>query len=90
MIVDHVPMEELTGRADAEVATERGHDIFAFATPPPAYEDKVVDHREIVEEVMAKLGPMTPLVERSVLNPKTGNYFGFAEYWAPDDGSIPG
>ncbi|MGH8974081.1 MAG: ABC transporter substrate-binding protein [Acidimicrobiia bacterium] len=81
--VDHVPLEEQQGRADAELATGRGHDIFGFTAPPPAYEDSAIDHREIVEEVVGKLGPMTPLVERSVLNPKTGKYFGFPEYWAP-------
>lgn len=84
VIVDHVPIEELPVQADAEVAAQRGHDIFAFASPPPAYEDQVVDHRELVEEVVAKLGPMTPLVERSIFNPKTGSYFGFADYWAPN------
>jgi multiple sugar transport system substrate-binding protein len=83
VIVDHVPLGEQQGRADAELATGRGHDIFGFTAPPPAYEDEVIDHREIVEEVVGKLGPMIPLVERSVLNPKTGKYFGFPEYWAP-------
>jgi multiple sugar transport system substrate-binding protein len=83
VVVDHVPLGEVTGRADTEVATGRGHDIFGFTTPPPAYEDNVIDHREIVEEVVGKVGPMTPLLERSVLNPKTGKYFGFPEYWAP-------
>ena len=32
---------------------------------------------------------MTPLLERSVLNPKTGKYFGFPDYWAADAGAIP-
>jgi multiple sugar transport system substrate-binding protein len=81
VIVDHIPLLQLPARADAEVAAGRGHDIFGFSLPPPALEDHVIDHREIVEEVEAKLGPMTPLVERSVLNPKTGKYFGFPDYW---------
>ena len=84
VVVDHVPLVEVAGRADAEVATRRGHDIFGFSAPPPAYEDEVIDHREMVEEVVAKIGPMTPLVERSVLNPKTGKYFGFPDYWSPN------
>lgn len=83
VVIDHVPLVELPGRADAEVATRRGHDIFGFTIPPPAYEDEVIDHREIVEEAVAKLGPMTPLVERSILNPKTGKYFGFPDFWSP-------
>jgi multiple sugar transport system substrate-binding protein len=84
VVVDHVTAAELQAQADGEVAAQRGHDIFGFASPPPAYEDQVIDHREIVEEVTAKLGPATPLVERSILNPKTGKYFGFGEYWTPN------
>ena len=84
VVVDHVPLVEVAGRADAEVATQRGHDIFGFSAPPPAYEDSVIDHREMIEEVVARIGPMTPLVERSVLNPKTGKYFGFPDYWSPN------
>jgi multiple sugar transport system substrate-binding protein len=81
VIVDHIPLLQLPARADAEVAAGRGHDIFGFSLPPPAFEDHVIDHREIVEEVEAKLGPMTPLVDRSVRNPKTGKYFAFPDYW---------
>jgi multiple sugar transport system substrate-binding protein len=84
VVVDHIPYAELGARAGAEVAAERGHDIFAFITPPPIFEDEVIDHREIVEEVEAKLGKLAPVVERNVLNPKTGKYFGFGEYWAPN------
>jgi multiple sugar transport system substrate-binding protein len=84
VVVDHIPYAELGARAEAEVAAKSGHDIFGFITPPPVFEDEVIDHREIVEEVEAKLGKMSPLVERNVLNLKTGKYFGFAEYWAPN------
>ena len=41
VVVDHVPLVELPGRADTEVATQRGHDIFGFTIPPPAYEDEL-------------------------------------------------
>ena len=82
VVVDHIPYQQLTDRANTEVASQRGHDIFGFYLPP-AFEDHVIDHREIVEEVEAKFGKMEPLVERSVLNPKTGKYFAFCEYWSP-------
>ena len=82
VIVDHIPLLQLPVRAAAEVAAGRGHDIFGFSLPAPSFEDHVVDHRDIVEEVEAKVGPMTALVERSVRNPKTGKYFGFPDYWA--------
>lgn len=82
VVVDHFPYEELSPRADAEVAAKGPHDIFAFAIPPARLEDEVIDHREIVHEVEAKLGPIAPLVERSILNPKTKKYFAFGDYWS--------
>lgn len=84
VVVDHIPYAELSARAGAEVAAGHGHDLFAFITAPPAFEDDVIDHRDIVEEVESRAGAMSPLVKRNVLNPKTGKYFGFGEYWVPN------
>ena len=84
VIVDHLDLAELPGRAEAEVAARGPHDIFGFVYPPPIFEDEVIDHREIVEEVEGKLGKMTPLAVRSVFNPKTNKYFGFCDGWAAD------
>lgn len=81
VVVDHIPLTELPARAAAEVAAQRGHDLIAFTSPPPALEDHVIDHREVVDEVTAKLGPMAALCERSVRNARTGRYFGFSNYW---------
>ncbi len=82
VVVDHLPLNELPIRGDAEAAAKRGHDLFWFLNPRAALEDDVIDHREIVEEVSAKLGKMTPHVERSVLNPKTNAFFAFPDHWA--------
>ena len=81
VIVDHIPFPQLRDRADSEIAAQRGHDIFGFVSPPPVYEDHVVDHRDIVEEVQARSGAMEPLFEGSVRNRKTGAYFGFPNFW---------
>ncbi len=81
VVVDHIPIDELPIRADAEAAARRGHDLFWFLTPRAVLEDDVIDHKELVEEVAARLGPLTPHVERSVRNPKTGRYFGFPDHW---------
>jgi multiple sugar transport system substrate-binding protein len=81
VLVDHIPFAQLRDRAHAEVAAQRGHDVIAFVSPPPVFEDQVIDHRTLVEEVEARTGKMTPLVERSVFNPKTNKYFGFPDYW---------
>jgi multiple sugar transport system substrate-binding protein len=83
VLVDHIPFPELRSRVEAELAAGRRHDVFAFLVPPAGLEDDVIDHREIVEEVAAKVGPLTPLVERSIRNPKTGRYFAFPDFWGP-------
>ena len=84
VVVDHIPYAELPARAGAEVAAGHGHDLFAFITAPATLEDEVIDHREVVDEVETRLGPMAPIVKRNVLNPKTGKYFGFGQYWVPN------
>jgi multiple sugar transport system substrate-binding protein len=81
VVIDHFAYEELPARADAEVAAHGPHDIFAFASPPPSFEDQVIDHSEIVQEVETKLGKLTPLVDRCIFNPKTKKYFAFADFW---------
>jgi multiple sugar transport system substrate-binding protein len=84
VIVDHISaVSDLPHRAAAEVIGGRGHDLFAFLAPPSTFEDEVLDLRDVVEEVAARVGPLTPFVERVVLNPKTKKYIGFPEYWAP-------
>jgi multiple sugar transport system substrate-binding protein len=84
VIVDHFDINQAPAHAESEVASQRGHDLFniILASPSPL-EDHVIDHREIVEEVEAKVGKMTPFVNRSVFNPKTKKYFGFSDYWGP-------
>ncbi|MDQ3945842.1 MAG: extracellular solute-binding protein [Actinomycetota bacterium] len=84
VIVDHFPLIELSTRAAAEVSAQRGHDLFQFTATPSAFEDEVIDHRELIEEVQGKLGRMAPLVERSIYNPKTDRFFGFSESWVPN------
>ncbi len=36
VVLDHIPVLELSARADTEVAAQRGHDLFAFLSPPAA------------------------------------------------------
>jgi len=81
VIVEHFGLDGLSARAEAEVAAQEGSDIFGFVSPPAAFEDHVIDHREIVEEIEAKAGTATPLAGRSVRNPTTGKYYGVPEFW---------
>ena len=84
VIVDHIPASELGARAAAEANTRRGHDLFAFLTSAPAaFEDDVVDLRDVVEEIQAKVGNANQLTERSAYNPKTKKWFGLPDYWTP-------
>ena len=82
VVVDHLPVDELPIRGDSEAAAKQGHDLFGFVNPRAALEEDVIDHREIVDEVTAKVGKMTSHVERSVYNPKTKKFFAFPDYWA--------
>jgi multiple sugar transport system substrate-binding protein len=81
VVVDRIPFNEMNSRAAAESAARGPHDIYGFVDPPSPYEDDAIDHGDIVAELTAKYGKMLPLVERSVVNPKTGKTFGCPHYW---------
>ncbi len=84
VVVDHINQAELPARVAAEAAAGRGHDLVATLAPLPQYEDKAIDHKEIVQEVTKKRGKMANVVRRSIYNPRTKRYFGFADNYAPD------
>jgi multiple sugar transport system substrate-binding protein len=82
--VDHFDINQLPAHAEAEIASQHGHDLFLFnLATPVSFEDQVIDHRELVEEVEAKFGKMPPFIERSIFNPKTNKYFAFPHFWHP-------
>ena len=87
VIVDHVAIGEINARAAAEASAQKGHDLFMFLSPPAAYEKRVIDHREIYEEVQRKHGKMISLAERSTYNPKTKKFFAFSDSYVPDPGN---
>jgi multiple sugar transport system substrate-binding protein len=82
--VDHVNLAELPTRAAAEVASQSGHDLFQFLSPPAAYEDQVVPMNDIVQEVTRKIGPMGKVGRKSTYNPRTKKFFGFPDNYVPD------
>ncbi|MGH7424635.1 MAG: ABC transporter substrate-binding protein, partial [Candidatus Methylomirabilales bacterium] len=84
VIVDHVKFAEIPAVAASEVAAQKGHDLVWFLSPPAQYEDQVIPHNEIVEEVERRVGKILPMVHRSTYNPRTKKYFGFSDTWAPD------
>ena len=84
VIVDHFDINQAAAHAEAEVASGRGHDLFHSNLSSPApFEDHVIDHREIIEEIEAKVGKMQPFIERSILNPRSKKYFGVSDFWSP-------
>jgi multiple sugar transport system substrate-binding protein len=87
VIVDHISSAEIRARAAAEVAAQKGHDLFMFLDPPAVYEAQVIEHNELVQEVERKHGKMVELAHKSTYNPKTKKYFGFSDSWVPDPGN---
>jgi multiple sugar transport system substrate-binding protein len=87
VIVDNIGATELRARAAAEVAAQKGHDLFKFGDPPPAYEDQVIDHTELIQEAERRKGKYLELAHRSTYNPKTKKYFGFSDNFVPDPGN---
>lgn len=84
VVVDHVGIPALSTRAAAEVSAQKGHDLFMFLSPPPVYEDQVIDHREIYEECERKHGKPVDLALKSSYNPKTKKYYAFSDSFVPD------
>jgi multiple sugar transport system substrate-binding protein len=82
--VDHVNQADLPARVAAEAAAGSGHDLVALLAPAPQYEDRVIDHKEIVQTVRKKRGKMKDVCFRSCYNPKTKRYHGFPDFYAPD------
>jgi len=84
VVVDHISAGEIRARAAAEVAAQKGHDLFMFLDPPPVYENQVIEHNEIIEEIERKHGKMVDLAHKSTYNPKTKRYYGVSDNWVPD------
>jgi multiple sugar transport system substrate-binding protein len=87
VIVDHISIGEINARAAAEVAAQKGHDLFMFLSPPAAYEKQVIDHVHVYREVEKRWGKPIDLAVKSTLNPKTKKYFAFSDSYVPDPGN---
>jgi multiple sugar transport system substrate-binding protein len=84
VIVDHINQADIPARAAAEVAAQSGHDLFWFLAPPAQYEDQVVRHNDVVQEITRKRGKMALVAQRSTYNPRTKKYFAVSDSYAPD------
>lgn len=83
VIVDHVSSETIRARAQAEVRARKGHDLVMFLSPPAAFRDEVVDHRDIYRELRPHWGEPIELGHRSTFDPHTKKYFAFSDSYIP-------
>jgi multiple sugar transport system substrate-binding protein len=81
--IDHLALSEMRARGDTEIATQQGHDLFAFPEPPAAYQAQVIPLTDVVTECERRFGHLPGFVQRGVLDPKTKQYFALPESWAP-------
>jgi multiple sugar transport system substrate-binding protein len=84
VIIDNIHTAGIASRAVAEVTAQKGHDLFLFNWPPPAYEEQVVDMADVYQECQRSLGKPIDLAVKSTYNPKTKKYFAFSPSFTPD------
>jgi multiple sugar transport system substrate-binding protein len=82
--VEHINNTLLDTRAAAEVAAQSGHDLFMAIHPMAQYEDQVINHKAIIQEIEAKVGKYGDLGRQSTYNPKTKKYFAVSDSYVPD------
>jgi multiple sugar transport system substrate-binding protein len=82
--VDHINNALLYSTGASQVAAQSGHDLFWFISPPSTFQKQVMPLNDIVQEVTKKLGPMTKVARKSTYNPKTKQFYGFPDDYAPD------
>src|ERR687886_2972357 len=59
--VEHINNALLDTRAAAEVAAQSGHDLFFNLHPMAAYEDQVINHADVIQEIQRKVGKYSQL-----------------------------
>jgi multiple sugar transport system substrate-binding protein len=82
--VDHINNALLNSTGAAEVAAQSGHDLFWFISPPAAFQKQTVPVTDLVQEVSKKVGRMSRVARKSTYNPRTKQFYGFPETYAPD------
>jgi multiple sugar transport system substrate-binding protein len=80
--IDHLSVAELRARADSEVATQQGHDLFGFLDPPALYEGHVIPLTDVVTECERRFGRLLDFAHRGTWSPRSKQYFAVPESWA--------
>jgi len=58
--------------------------LFFNLSPPAQFEDKVINHAEIVQEVTRKVGKIGVVAKGATYNTKTKKWFAFSDNYVPD------
>ncbi len=82
--VEHISFADIIPRAKAIVAAQSGPDLFGFLAPPSQFINDVIDHRDIINAVEARHGPITALAKKSTFNPANEKWFGFSNMFTID------
>ena len=85
--VDHVGFADVVPRATAEVAAQSGHDIHMFIGLASAFEEHVIDLKDVVGTLDKKYGKQVDLAYRSTYNPITKKQYAVSDMWVPDPGN---
>ena len=85
--VDHVGFADVVPRATAEVAAQSGHDVHMFIGLGSAFEEHVIDLKEVSGTLEKKYGKPVELATRSTYNPFTKKQFALSDMWVPDPGN---
>jgi multiple sugar transport system substrate-binding protein len=85
--VDHVGFADVVPRATAEVAAQSGHDVHMFLGLASAFEEHVVDLKDVSGTLEKKYGKPVELAHRSTYNPFTKKQFALSDMWVPDPGN---
>src|SRR5712664_3397339 len=85
--VDHVGFGDVVPRATAEVAAQSGHDVHMFIGLASAFEEHVIDLKEVSGTLEKKYGRPVELSTRSTYNPLTKKQFALSDMWVPDPGN---
>jgi multiple sugar transport system substrate-binding protein len=83
VVVDYFSASQLRARALAEIAAQRGHDLFGLAEPAASFEAHVLPLNDVVSECERRFGKLGRIAQRATYNPRSQKYFALATAWAP-------
>ena len=82
--VDHINNALLYSTGASEVAAQSGHDLFWFISPPSTFQKQTIPVTDLVQEVSRRSGRCRGSRRKSTYNPRTKQFYGFPETYAPD------